>query len=78
MFFKTIQNKMLFATTGKTAAEIVVERADAALPNMGLTSFKGDVVRKGNVVTSKNSSQQKTGYSFRCNPLICLGVPKGV
>jgi hypothetical protein len=58
MFFKTIQNKMLFATTGKTAAEIVVERADAALPNMGLTSFKGDVVRKGDVMTSKNYLQQ--------------------
>jgi hypothetical protein len=49
---------MLFATTGKTAAEIVVERADAALPNMGLTSFKGDVVRKGDVMTSKNYLQQ--------------------
>ncbi|WP_419786122.1 virulence RhuM family protein [Pseudodesulfovibrio sp.] len=58
MFFKTIQNKMLFATTGKTAAEIVVERADAALPNMGLTSFKGYVVRKGDVMTSKNYLQQ--------------------
>ncbi len=57
-FFKTIQNKMLFATTGKTAAEIVVERANAALPNMGLTGFKGDVVRKGDVVTSKNYLQQ--------------------
>lgn len=57
-FFKTIQNKMLFAITGKTAAEIVVDRANAALPNMGLTSFKGDVVRKGDVVTSKNYLQQ--------------------
>lgn len=53
-FFKTIQNKMLYATMGKTAAEIVVARANAALPNMGLTSFKGDVVRIGDIVTSKN------------------------
>ncbi len=53
-FFQTIQNKMLYATTGKTAAEIIVGRAKAALPNMGLTSFKGDVVRKGDVLTSKN------------------------
>jgi hypothetical protein len=53
-FFKTIQNKMLFATTGRTAAEIIRNRADAALPNMGLTSFKGSVVRKGDVLTSKN------------------------
>lgn len=58
VFFKTIQNKMLFAITGKTAAEIVVDRADSALPNMGLTSFKGDVVRKGDVVTSKNYLQR--------------------
>ena len=54
MFFKTIQNKMLFATTGKTAAEIVKARADAALPNMGLTSFQGSVVRIKDIVTSKN------------------------
>lgn len=58
-FFRTIQNKMLYAITGKTAAEIVVGRANAALPNMGLTSFKGDVVRKGDVVTSKNYLQQE-------------------
>ncbi|MGE4296479.1 MAG: virulence RhuM family protein [Desulfovibrionaceae bacterium] len=57
-FFQTIQNKMLFAVTGKTAPEIVQERAKAALPNMGLTSFKGDVVRMGDVVTSKNYLQQ--------------------
>jgi hypothetical protein len=57
-FFKTIQNKMLFAITGKTAAEIVLDRANAALPNMGLTNFKGDIVRKGDVVTSKNYLQQ--------------------
>ncbi|WP_207263247.1 virulence RhuM family protein [Desulfovibrio sp. Huiquan2017] len=57
-FFKTIQNKMLFAITGLTAAEIVTNRANATLPNMGLTSFKGDVVRKGDVVTSKNYLQQ--------------------
>jgi hypothetical protein len=58
LFFKTIQNKMLYAVTGKTAAEIVVQRADAAAPNMGLTNFKGDVVRKGDVVTSKNYLQK--------------------
>ncbi|MFW5500558.1 MULTISPECIES: virulence RhuM family protein [unclassified Maridesulfovibrio] len=54
MFFKTIQNKMLFATTGKTAAEIIKDRADSALPNMGLTSFQGSVVRIKDIVTSKN------------------------
>jgi len=54
LFFKTVQNKMLFAVTGKTAAELIVERADATEPNMGLQSFKGSVVRKGDVATAKN------------------------
>lgn len=54
MFFAEIQNKLLYAVTHKTAAEIVVERADASLPNMGLTSWKGTIVRKGDVITAKN------------------------
>ncbi|WP_419781582.1 virulence RhuM family protein [Maridesulfovibrio sp.] len=54
VFFQSIQNKMLFATTGKTAAELVKSRADSALPNMGLTSFAGSVVRKKDIITSKN------------------------
>lgn len=40
-FFKTVQNKMLFAATGQTAAELVTDRANALLPMMGMTSFKG-------------------------------------
>ena len=40
-FFKTVQNKMLFAATGQTAAELVSDRANALLPMMGMTSFKG-------------------------------------
>ena len=53
-FFKTVQNKMLYAATGKTAAEIVMERADAQKDNMGLTSFKGAVVRKKDILIAKN------------------------
>jgi hypothetical protein len=53
-FFRTIQNKLHFAATGKTAAELIAERADASRPNMGLTSWKGGVVRKGDVVVAKN------------------------
>lgn len=53
-FFKTIQNKMLYAVTGKTAAEMIVDRADPAAPNMQLTSWKGSRVRKGDVTISKN------------------------
>ncbi len=53
-FFKTIQNKMLFSVTGQTAAELVVSRLNADKPNMGLTSWKGGRVRKGDVTTAKN------------------------
>lgn len=54
VFFKTVQNKMLWASTGKTAAELIVERANATLPNMGLTSWQRSKVRKTDVVTAKN------------------------
>jgi len=54
LFFKSAQNKMVFATTGKTAAELIMVRADANQPNMGLTAWKGDRVRKGDITTSKN------------------------
>ena len=54
MFFAETQNKLLFAVTNQTAAEIVVSRADAQKQNMGLTSWKGSIVRKGDVFTAKN------------------------
>ncbi|MCC8166420.1 MAG: virulence RhuM family protein [Planctomycetes bacterium] len=54
IFFALAQNKLLFAVTGMTAAEIIVERADSAVPNMGLTAFKRDRVRKENVIVAKN------------------------
>ncbi len=53
-FFQTMQNKLHFAATGKTAPEIIQERADHARPNMGLQSWKGKVVRKGDVTVAKN------------------------
>lgn len=53
-FFKKVQNKMLWAVTGKTAAELIENRSDPGAPNMGLTSWKGSVVRKGDVGTAKN------------------------
>jgi hypothetical protein len=53
-FFKTVQNKMHWAITGKTAAEIIHERADANKPNMGLTSWRGAKVRKQDVGIAKN------------------------
>lgn len=54
MFFAETQNKLLNAVTGHTAAEIIVQRADANAPNMNLQSFKGSVVRKGDITTAKN------------------------
>ncbi|MGD9487780.1 MAG: virulence RhuM family protein [Calditrichaceae bacterium] len=53
-FFKAVQNKLHFAISGQTAAEIVHDRADASKPNMGLTSWKGEKVRKGDVRIAKN------------------------
>ncbi len=53
-FFATVQNKMHYAAAGMTAAEIIRDRADAALPNMGLTSWKGGHVLKRDVGTAKN------------------------
>jgi len=58
MFFAETQNKLLYAVTHHTAAELVVERADASAPNMGLTTWKGSVVRQGDVVVAKNYLQE--------------------
>lgn len=57
-FFQTIQNKLHFAATGKTAPELIAERADHGKPNMGLTTWKGDVVRKTDVTIAKNYLNQ--------------------
>jgi hypothetical protein len=54
LFFAKMQNKMHFAATGLTAAEIVRKRADASKPNMGLTSWSGSRVLKRDVGTAKN------------------------
>ena len=54
MFYAETQNKLLYAVTGQTSAEIVTTRADADAPNMGLTSWKGAVVRKQDVIIAKN------------------------
>ena len=54
MFFAETQNKLLYAVTSNTAAELVYNRADAQKPNMGLTAWKGSIVRKGDIVVAKN------------------------
>lgn len=58
LFFKQVQNKMLWAVTGHTAAELIAARADASQPNMGLTNWRGSRVRQGDVSIAKNYLQQ--------------------
>lgn len=53
-FFKTVQNKVHWAITGQTAAEIIHHRVDAAKPNLGLTNWRGAVVRKQDMGIAKN------------------------
>lgn len=61
-FYKTVQNKLHWAITGKTAAEIISQRANASLPNMGLTTWKNaphGKIMKLDVATAKNYLEQK-------------------
>lgn len=53
-FFAGLQNKMLWAVTTNTAPQLIMDRADASKPNMGLTSWKGRDVAKADVKTAKN------------------------
>jgi len=53
-FFAEVQNKLLFATTGHTAAELILKRADPRQPNMALTNWSGSRVRKQDVIVAKN------------------------
>jgi len=53
-FFATVQNKVHYAIHGQTAAEVIVSRADAGMPNMGLTSWEGARIRKADVAIAKN------------------------
>ena len=57
-FFAEVQNKLLHAVTNNTAAEIIVNRADATKPNMNLTNWSGSRVRKQDVIIAKNYLQQ--------------------
>lgn len=53
-FFATVQNKMHFGIHGKTAAEVIAQRADSSKPNMGLTSMSGKKIQKKDVFVAKN------------------------
>ncbi|MDT0619529.1 virulence RhuM family protein [Salinisphaera sp. P385] len=53
-FFAEVQNKLLFAVAGRTAAELVIDRANPDEPNMALTTWSGSRVRKHDVIVAKN------------------------
>jgi len=54
VFFAEVQNKLLYAAAGKTAAELIVDRADPDEPNMALTTWSGSRVRKQDIIIAKN------------------------
>lgn len=54
LFFTETQNKLIYGITGMTAADLIIERADSSKPNMALTSWKGNQVRKIDITISKN------------------------
>ncbi|MDY7218499.1 virulence RhuM family protein [Denitrificimonas sp. JX-1] len=54
LFFAEVQNKLLYATTNHTAAELILKRSDPSQPNMALTSWSGSRVRKQDVIIAKN------------------------
>src|SRR3989338_8920632 len=53
-FFRTVQNKIHFGVHGKTAAEIIAARVNSTKPNMGLTNWRGNIIRKDDVLIAKN------------------------
>ena len=58
-FFKTVQNKLHWAITGQTAAEIICDRANSEKTNMGLTNWRGEKVRKQDVIIAKNYLEEE-------------------
>ncbi|MDX8386031.1 MAG: virulence RhuM family protein [Gallionella sp.] len=72
MFFAETQNKLLYAVTDLTAAELITQRADANAPNMNLMSWKGRVVRKGDITIAKNYLNADEGDSLNRLTVIFL------
>ncbi|MDL2279498.1 virulence RhuM family protein [Desulfovibrio sp. OttesenSCG-928-G11] len=64
-FFKIVQNKLHYAVSGHTAAEIIFDRANAELPFMGLTVFKGSRPVKSEVTVAKNYMTEKELFALR-------------
>lgn len=64
-FFKKVQNKIHFAISGQTAAEVIYSRADAEKEFMGLTSFKGDRPHLADALIAKNYLNEKELHAMR-------------
>ena len=64
-FFKIVQNKLHYAVSGNTASEIIFNRANAKLPFMGLTVFKGNRPAKSEVTIAKNYMSEKELFALR-------------
>lgn len=72
IFFSAIQNKLHYAIHGHTAAELIMLRADAAQPNMGLTSWQRERVLATDVGTAKNYLRNEEIESFNRLTSMCL------
>ena len=69
-FFSEVQNKLIYAVTGKTAAELVLARADPDQPNMALRTWDGSIVRKSDITIAKNYLDQ--GEIDKLNRLVVI------
>ena len=73
-FFKTVQNKMLFAVTGSTAPELIYARLDGGKPHLGLTIFKGDYPKRAELSVSKNYLDEN---EMILSASVCISVISG-
>ena len=76
LFFKKVQNKMLWAIAGQTAAELIASRSDPNQPNMGLTSWKGSYVSKISKSTDLEAIIHNLHKSYYCRFLYFLKIFK--
>lgn len=73
-FFQSIQNKLHYASTHMTAAELIAKRVDINKPDMGLTSYKGDEIRKTDVTIAKNYLTEDEISTLNRIVVMCLTV----
>lgn len=72
LMFSKIQNKLHYAVTGKTASEVIMERADASRPNMNLMTWQKDNIRKSDVTVAKNYLKEEEITELNRIVVMCL------